>query len=479
MSQSLVSNTVRVGALLLAMLVGYTVLAQEKSPAEDASKKTTSPSQPSATTPATPQATPDSTATKQDADNQKQATESKAPASSTDDTADNDASSAVKEKSPSSSNAGQNQPTSPSERAAQNRNQDKAGDADPHDTAPGQSGVNNPNSKSRTTTNANEQFRFNQPRTQRPNQPSLNRARDNNDEFTPNRNRRDNREYADEDDRPAPPDESQFDQRRSDASSNDNRDDYNNDRGADNRRFSNQPGRLNRRVDDRDRDDDRDYDRADNRNNRRDDDRDVNVSIGARIDVDDSDRLIIRELYSSGFLARANVRVGDVIVSVNNQPIYSTQNLIRYVHNYRGNGPIPIVILRGGVRQTIYVDQPEGYYVDDTPEELAWVDEHSAWLGVNLNARYATSAVVQEVQPGSPAEKAGVQPNDWIVSINGQRIMSPHHLSQVVRDMEPGVEISLQVSRRVLGELQATLSDRPSYNDDRQDRPERPTSYEE
>ena len=149
------------------------------------------------------------------------------------------------------------------------------------------------------------------------------------------------------------------------------------------------------------------------------------------------------------------------------------------MRDYRGNGPLPIVILRGGVRQTIYVDQTDDYSVNDSPEELAWVDEHSAWLGVNLNARYQTSAVVQEVQPGSPAEKAGVQPNDWIVSINGQRIMSPRHLSQVVRDMEPGVEISLQVSRRVLGELQATLTDRPGYNDENRDRAERPTSYEE
>lgn len=60
--------------------------------------------------------------------------------------------------------------------------------------------------------------------------------------------------------------------------------------------------------------------------------------------------------------------------------------------------------------------------------------------------------------------------------------MSPSHLSQVIRDMEPGAEVNLEVSRRVTGELQARLTDRPDYGDVGRGaprRPERPVNYEE
>jgi S1-C subfamily serine protease len=187
----------------------------------------------------------------------------------------------------------------------------------------------------------------------------------------------------------------------------------------------------------------------------------------------------VRERYSSGLFARANVRPGDVIVSVNSRPVYSQQTLVRYFHDYRGSGPIPVVILRDGTRQTIYVDQSTDYYVNDDPDGFELQDSETAWLGVNLNARYPNSAVVQSVQPGSPAEQAGLQPNDWIVTLNEQRIMSPRHLSQVIRDMAPGDQVSLQISRRVMGELTATLTDHPDYNNESGDRPERPASYEE
>lgn len=94
------------------------------------------------------------------------------------------------------------------------------------------------------------------------------------------------------------------------------------------------------------------------------------------------------------------------------------------------------------------------------------------WLGVqiqpvtaeiaeNLGVRNTRGALVADVQPGSPALRAGIKAGDVIVSINGESLDDARSLASRIAAMAPGTSVRLAVMRNgqeetftlMLGEL--------------------------
>ena len=114
--------------------------------------------------------------------------------------------------------------------------------------------------------------------------------------------------------------------------------------------------------------------------------------------------------------AKAGLREGDRIVRIGekNNPGWEDISIQEVSH---ANRPLPVTVERNGKR----------FYTTVTPVLL----ERSG-LG------YAGWAEVAEIQigrisPGMPAEKAGLQPGDVIVSVNGHPILSVEKLHEVIR----------------------------------------------
>ena len=57
-------------------------------------------------------------------------------------------------------------------------------------------------------------------------------------------------------------------------------------------------------------------------------------------------------------------------------------------------------------------------------------------------------ALVSSVEDGSPAAKAGLEPGDVILSVNGKEIASSNELPPVIADITPGQSAKLQVWRK-------------------------------
>ena len=71
-----------------------------------------------------------------------------------------------------------------------------------------------------------------------------------------------------------------------------------------------------------------------------------------------------------------------------------------------------------------------------------------AFLGVSTYASESgDGAVVREVVAGSPAEKAGLQPEDVIVSVGGRAVADPQDLSAAIGRHEPDDEVEVRWSR--------------------------------
>ena len=57
------------------------------------------------------------------------------------------------------------------------------------------------------------------------------------------------------------------------------------------------------------------------------------------------------------------------------------------------------------------------------------------------------AAVVQSVNPGSPAQEAGLQSGDILLALNGQEIRSYTDAISMIRGMRPGDELEIIVER--------------------------------
>ena len=65
--------------------------------------------------------------------------------------------------------------------------------------------------------------------------------------------------------------------------------------------------------------------------------------------------------------------------------------------------------------------------------------------------------LVDQVEPNSPAAKAGIQPNDILLSFNEQKLYSPAQLTRLVASSNAGVKVKFQVIRK--GKLETVESE--------------------
>lgn len=79
-----------------------------------------------------------------------------------------------------------------------------------------------------------------------------------------------------------------------------------------------------------------------------------------------------------------------------------------------------------------------------------------AFLGVNYRVitrdlallnEVPQGAYIQEIVPGSPAEKAGIEPGDIITKIDGKQVNDTNAISELIRTKKPGDKVSIELWR--------------------------------
>ncbi len=68
-------------------------------------------------------------------------------------------------------------------------------------------------------------------------------------------------------------------------------------------------------------------------------------------------------------------------------------------------------------------------------------------IAAQLNINTSNGVVVMQVQPGSPADKAGLQQGDVITKFNGNDLNSDSALAQAIANQQPGDQVTLTVLR--------------------------------
>jgi putative serine protease PepD len=92
------------------------------------------------------------------------------------------------------------------------------------------------------------------------------------------------------------------------------------------------------------------------------------------------------------------------------------------------------------------------------------VRRQQGYLGISLGTRDdgGSGAIIGEITPDSPAERAGVKEGDIVLSVDGQPITGETSLVAIIRDFAPGERITITVERDgKKKDLVATLVARP------------------
>lgn len=162
---------------------------------------------------------------------------------------------------------------------------------------------------------------------------------------------------------------------------------------------------------------------------------------------------LVAEVLPDSPAARAGIRSGDVILSYAGKPVDSSKDLPPLVALTPPGQPAQVEILRNGKKRELTVTIAK--LAEDKAARVASVEPtpsrlnlevanlspaERAQLGVDRGVR------VTEVGPG-PAESAGIQPGDIVLSLDNKDISSVDQMKRLVNSLPNGKPVPLLVKR--------------------------------
>ncbi len=134
----------------------------------------------------------------------------------------------------------------------------------------------------------------------------------------------------------------------------------------------------------------------------------------------------------------ADIRDGDYILKVNETPVTSPKQLQEVIRQSDREAKTKLVLWRQGTELNKEVD------LANEAKELP--KGQSAWLGVQLTDGDEGIALARVVR-GSPADEAGLEERDIVVSMNGEEVRDVASFVERIADLGPGSNLELVVRR--------------------------------
>jgi len=185
--------------------------------------------------------------------------------------------------------------------------------------------------------------------------------------------------------------------------------------------------------------------------------------------VDEDRGALIVAVQPGSPAARAGLRRGDIILKVNDAEVNDAQALRDAIAALKPGDEALIRIIRGEGERTLKVTlgQADGRpYLGVTPFAEAatpkaqpgqgdsstpapgspQAGQMRRWLQEQWQ-RFVPQVRITEVITGSPAEKAGLQKDDLVISVNDIRLDLRNTLTEVIARFKPGDEVTLKIKR--------------------------------
>ncbi|MBC3468539.1 DegQ family serine endoprotease [Pseudomonas sp. RW10S2] len=184
----------------------------------------------------------------------------------------------------------------------------------------------------------------------------------------------------------------------------------------------------------------------------------VNKDLAESFGLDKPAGALVAQVLENGPAAKGGLQVGDVILSMNGQPIVMSADLPHLVGGLKDGQKAKLEIIREGKRQTL--DITIGALPEDDADigtaGQAGVERNSNRLGVSVadlsdeqkkSLELKGGVVIKEVQDG-PAALIGLRPGDVISHLNNQAISSAKQFTEIAKDLPKNRSVSMRVLRQ-------------------------------
>lgn len=187
---------------------------------------------------------------------------------------------------------------------------------------------------------------------------------------------------------------------------------------------------------------------------------DVTPELTEAMELASSGGALISDVAAGGPADEAGLRTRDVIIRLDGEKVESSQDLVDRLQEKEAGEEVALVYVRGEAQHTVEVTlgEPEeatrrAPLAPGKPWAPGWpvdipslagpqigvaahpLDEH---LAPYFRVRAGQGILILRVEPGSPADKAGVLSGDVIESFNGTQLAEVADLRRAVRRLEPG-----------------------------------------
>jgi len=152
---------------------------------------------------------------------------------------------------------------------------------------------------------------------------------------------------------------------------------------------------------------------------------------------EDNKHVVVTEVTKGSPADKAGIRVGDTIVSIAGQAIQSQAQLMDAVGSRRVDEDALVDLLRDG--KTVSVVPKLTRRTDLTPH----IPAAPPYLGLTVEQKDGAVAI-KEVDPKSPAERAGFKPGAAILNFGGKRPASVREFLAALRALRPGQKVTIE-----------------------------------
>jgi len=161
-----------------------------------------------------------------------------------------------------------------------------------------------------------------------------------------------------------------------------------------------------------------------------------------------------------GPAGRAGVRLGDVVVALDSQPVRMAGDLQALAAQRRPGEELRLAMIRYG--QPVSVTVPLGRFPSPAVRDRP-APRHAGPVALGFAvAQTSQGLVVNAVDRYSPAARAGVRPGQRLLALNRQAVRAAADLEAVLRELRSGV-LSLRVADPDLGETIINFALEPSH----------------
>src|ERR1043166_8650889 len=164
---------------------------------------------------------------------------------------------------------------------------------------------------------------------------------------------------------------------------------------------------------------------------------DITEDLREQFNLPDTKGALVAQINKDSPAEKAGIKVGDVILRFNGTPIDDTRHLRNLVAATAPGIKVEIVFLRDGKERTVKVtlaelqgkqtrtgkgeEREEGA---NTPDVGLTVEALSADKAKELGYENAEGVLITDVDEGSPAAEADLEPNDLITEVNHEKVTS-------------------------------------------------------